>query len=209
MRLVAMSEAGGEVAWLQVLRASEGSTIYTDGAYSASDRARTLSNFVPMIHMSTPTAESIVYNATARRYMLDWKTIEDDYGRYGTFKGGNQSLRSVGIVIQMSGYYRFVFHADLEQASSSSGAMLYINRMPSGWTPPAAYDYCTDADLAPTRLAYRRAASAPLNASVTTCGLVADLWCFSGEKILPVVSTAAASKALVSAGTFFTAQKIG
>jgi hypothetical protein len=209
MRLVALSESGSEQAWLLVQRASEGSTIYTDGAYSASDRARTLSNFAPMIHMSMPTGESIVYNATARRYMPDWKIIEDDYRRYGTFKGGNQSLRDVGIVVQMSGYYRFVFHADLEQASSSSGAVLYINRMPSDWTPPTTYDYITDAELAPQRIAYRRTASAPLSASVTTRGLVADLWCLGGEKILPVVSTAAASKTLVSAGTFFTAQKIG
>lgn len=209
LRLVAMGEGGSELAWLLVQRASEGSTIYTDGAYSASDSARTLSNFAPMIQMSMPTGESIVYNATARRYMLDWKTIGDDYGRYGMFKGGNQSLRDVGIVIQESGYYRFVFHADLEQASSSSGAVLYINRMPAEWTPPTSRDYATDVDLTPTRIAYRRAASAPLSASVTTCGLVADLWCFSGEKILPVVSTAAASKALVPAGTFFTAQKIG
>ncbi len=208
LRLIAMGEGGTELAWLLVQRSPEGSTIYTDGAYSASDSARTLSNFAPMIHMSMPTGESIVYNATARRYMLDWKTIGDGYGRYGSFKGGNQSLRDVGIVIRESGYYRFVFHADLEQASSSSGAVLTINRMPAEWTPPTSRDYATDADLT-TRIAYRRAASAPLSASSTTCSLVADLWCFSGEKILPVVSMAAASKMLVSAGTFFTAQKIG
>ena len=209
MRLVALNEDGGELAWLQVQRGPEGSTIYTDGAYSASDKARTLANFAPTIHMSMPTGESIVYNATSRRYMLDWKEIRDDFGRYGTFKGGNQSLRSVGIVMKASGFYRFVFHADLEQASSSSGAMLYVNKMPSDWTPPTARDYVTDAELTPTRIAYRRAASAPLNASVTTCDLVADLWCYGGEKILPVVSTAAASKMLIPAGTFFTAQKIG
>ena len=111
--------------------------------------------------------------------------------------------------MKASGFYRFVFHADLEQTSSSSGAMLYVNKMPSDWTPPTNRDYVTDAELTPTRIAYRRAASAPLNASVTTCDLVADLWCYGGEKILPVVSTAAASKMLIPAGTFFTAQKIG
>jgi hypothetical protein len=44
---------------------------------------------------------------------------------------------------------------------------------------------------------------------VTTCTLVADLWCEEGDKVLPVVAMAAASKTLVSAGTFFTAQKTG
>jgi hypothetical protein len=209
LRLIVMGDGASELAWLTVQRGSEGSTIYTDGAYSASDSARTLSNFAPMIHLSMPTGESIVYSTTARRYMLDWKTIGDDYDRYATLKGGNQSLRDVGIVIRESGYYRFAFHADLEQASSSSGAVLTINRMPEGWTPPTTCDYCVDADLLPTRLAYRRAASAPLNANVTTCGLVADMWCFGGEKILPVVSMVSASKMLVPSGAFFTAQKIG
>jgi hypothetical protein len=207
MRLVALGDSGEELAWLLIEYTSEGGLVHTGGAFSASDSERTLANFAPRIHMSAPTSESIVYNATARRYMLDWKTIEDDYARFQTFKGGSGSARDVGIVIQQSGAYRFVFHMDLE-SSTSSGVMLHVNRMPSSWTPPTDRDYCLDTDLT-TRVAYRRAASAPLSASVTTCTLVADLWCEEGDKVLPVVAMAAASKTLVSAGTFFTAQKTG
>jgi len=213
MRLVAMNESGNELSWLLLQRTSEGSTIYTDGAYDGSDKARTLANFTRCMRMRMPASESIVFSATARRYMLDWKTIEDDYQKYTTFKGGSASARDVGIVIQSSGFYRFVFHVDLDQASSSSGVMIHVNRMPSDWTPPTTRDYCTDADLTPSsgpaRIAYRRAASAPLNATVTICELVADLYCSYGDKILPVVATAVASKTLVSEDTFFTAQRIG
>ena len=207
MQLIALGGGGEALAWLLVEHTPEGGLIHTDGAYSASDSERTLANFTPRIQMSAPTGESIVYNATARRYMLDWKAIDNGYGRFQTFKGGNQSLRDVGIVIRQPGAYRFVFHADFE-SSGSSGAVLHVNRMPFDWSPPANRDYCLDSDLT-ARIAYRRAASAPLNASVTTCMLVADLWCEDGDKVLPVVAMAAASKTLVSAGTFFTAQKVG
>ena len=61
----------------------------------------------------------------------------------------------------------------------------------------------------PARLDCRRAAGAPLNSTVTTCELVADMECFGDEKILPVVAMAAASTTRVSAGPFFTAQRIG
>jgi hypothetical protein len=213
LRLIAQNEGGQEFAWLMLEHTPEGGLLHAGGAYSASDPERTLSNFAPRIQMSAPTSESIVYNATAWRYMLDWKAIEDNYGRFETFKGGNLSARDVGIVIQVPGYYRFVFHVDLEQASSSSGAVLHINRMPPDWSPPSNRDYCTDADLTPpsgpARITYRRAASAPLNASTTTCELVADMWCADGDRVLPVAAMAAASKTLVSAGTFFSAQKIG
>ncbi len=213
LRLTAIGDDGGELAWLLIQRAAGASLVYAGGAYDAADPERTLSNFAPMTHLSMPTGESIVFSATARRYMLDWRTIEDEYGKFATFKGGSGSSRDVGIVIQVSGYYRFVFHADFELASSSSGAVLHINRMPSEWAPPTTRDYCTDADLTPSagpaRLAYRRSVAAPLNAVSTTCELVADLWCVSGDKILPVAAMASASKTLVSAGTFFTAQKIG
>jgi len=207
MQLIALGDGGEALAWLLVEHTPEGGLIHTDGAYSASDSERTLANFTPRIQMSEPTGESIAYNATARRYMLDWKTIDNGYGRFQTFKGGNQSLRDVGIVIRQPGAYRFVFHADFE-SSGSSGAVLHVNRMPFDWSPPANRDYCLDSDLT-ARIAYRRAVSAPLSTSVTTCTLVADLWCEDGDKVLPVVAMAAASKTLVSAGTFFTAQKVG
>jgi len=213
VQLAALNEGGGTLAWLIVERTAEGGLVHTDGAYAATDSRRTLANFAPRIQMSMPTSESIVYNATARRYMPDWKDIDDEYGRFQTFKGGNQSARDVGIVIQAPGFYRFVFNADLEGGSGSSGVVLLINRMPWNWMPPTTRNYCLDTDFAPSsgpaRIEYHRATSAPVGSSVVTCLQVSEMWCEYGDKILPVVTMVSTSKTLLSMDTFFSAQRVG
>jgi hypothetical protein len=141
--------------------------------------------------------------------MLDWQNVFDDYDKYTVLMGGSGSARKVGTTIHRAGLYRFVFHVDLESASSSSAATAMILRMDPTWTPPTDRNYILDTDLTTLRLGYCRSFGYPISSSLTTVEVVADMYCYGDDHIVPVVSMYSASKTLTSALTFFTAQRIG
>lgn len=205
MRFVIVNSAGAEQCWLLLQKSSEGSAIYTDGAYAAGDAVRTIANFCPIMSMYNVASESIVYNSTSRLFMPKFQTVKDDYSRYEVLIAGTDS-RKVGVRIDDSGLYRFVFHVEMNQASTSTAILLYVHRMPSTFVLPTSRNYLLDSDLT-ARLDYRREGCPPMSSATTTGSLVADMVCTGGDIIVPTVEAYALSKNIT--GASFTVQKIG
>ena len=205
LRMVATDTDGIERAYLKVFESSEGSLVTTDGAYSASDSERTISNFCPGIQMSNVATESIVYNATPRLYFPKFQTIKDDFSRYTILTGGTDGRKS-GVIVPSAGLYRFVWHVEMIQSSTSTAISLVVHRLPGTFALPTTRNYILSTDLSSELDSYRDGYY-PYNSAGSFGTLVVEMACLSGDKVFPTLDVASVSKNLTRGS--FTVQKIG
>ena len=158
--------------------------------------------------MRDPTEEDIVYNATTRFWLFDWKTLEVN-GSFPTLKGGTSNLRNVGVVIPVTGFYRMTFGILLSKSSSESGTGAYIIRMPSSWAPSSARNYMLDAEWTGTVLQRAITFGSAYTATNTSAVVCADMKCNAGDKVLPTAYMSAASKTINANYTQFSIQRVG
>lgn len=178
----------------------------TRGGTGQTTTTAALGSFMPCIILRNPQSENLVYNATSRRWLFGFNTIERN-GTFG-FKPGRTDSRAIGAIIPQTGFYLVSFSLHLTDGSGASAVHSRVHNFPSNFVVPTSVDYMLEAEYSQAiQNIYSGATeTSSANTAVACSGI---MLCQANSLLIPTANVGNVTKVINADNTSFSAVRVG